>query len=137
MLNRLLVIAAFVTCIGMVGALSGAGMNQLAVKANGGKMPILVRPGYPDAANLLNGNEKEYREADTETKFPWLCDRFYTTIGNHVHSAYSLGDIFIWTGNWIVSIMTPLLALLILIAVIKRSRERECLKNDWKSIVEE
>ncbi len=62
----------------------GAGMNALAILANGGMMPVKGRFKM----------DERHREASPSTKFAVLCDRYNVRLGRRI-LVFSLGDCLI------------------------------------------
>lgn len=133
MLNRLLIGVSIIAAVSMLTMWVGAEMNDLVSEANGGQMPVLLRPEYHNAEQLIKSSPK-HCIATEETKYFWLCDRYYSAVGMHVKSVYSIGDIFIWAGDWIFKIAMPIFVLLMLLHMRRWEKQK---KQSWKSIVEE
>lgn len=99
LVKRLILISAVITALGGVGLLSGIICNKLVIDANGGKMPIVPKPGYEELAKAFCEGSSTYKIADENTKLVFLADRFHQMEDGILISTYSLGDILIRVGN--------------------------------------
>jgi hypothetical protein len=107
--------------LSIVVTLAGIGANVVVVRANGGKMPVVVRPEYRQEIEHFIYRSEKHCLANEKTKYLWLSDRYYQIVDGHVAVIYSIGDVLIWSGNWACNITTPILALLILMVLLKNT----------------
>jgi len=95
---------------GMPILIAGLVLNLAVMIANGGFMPI-----NPNTAERIVGTEriasfefgnrigfKDILLPATETRLEWLADRFLPPVGFPYQVAFSLGDIFIATGAFVI-----------------------------------
>lgn len=76
--------------IGLLISTVGMLLNKLVICTNGGRMPVTIR-NYADA--LMMPEDEDYCHAGPQTKFFFLCDKFWWRDGYH-----SLGDVLLYLG---------------------------------------
>lgn len=83
-------------------------LNFLAIAANGGYMPVapdnLVRAGMADLAEVLRakGHVSKSTALTSETRLPFLADIFVVPSWLPVSNVFSIGDVFIGIGAFIL-----------------------------------
>jgi len=102
---------------GMLILAGGLALNLLVIVANGGFMPL----GTDTAARLmpaqvlqglkigspLGGHSKDILLAPGQIVFPWLADRFMPPSWFQYQFAFSMGDVFIGMGAFLLLSMQP------------------------------
>jgi len=83
-------------------------LNFLVIAANGGYMPVpldnLTRAGMVDLAELLQakGHVSKSTILTSETRLPFLADIFLLPSGLPLSNVFSIGDVFIGIGAFIL-----------------------------------